>query len=153
MIWCTVWNVLCPPTFVALNNPQYKVPPHLIQMAQEENAKLQRMRYRNTRIFKCYYTSLLRSSTNIFCMNKLTISTYDIMIEISFWGETVFLLSVNIISVSARSLKQLTTLWSYISTWRPITVSQMEHCSQSAKRRTRAFLWALTVERQWEIFD
>lgn len=30
--------------FVALNNPHYKVPPHLIQMAQEENIKLQQMR-------------------------------------------------------------------------------------------------------------
>lgn len=132
--------MLCPPTFVALNNPQYKVPPHLIQMAQEENAELQRMRYRNTRIFKCYYTSLLRSSTNIFCMNRLTTSTCEIMIEISFWGETVLSLSVNIFSVSARSLKQLTTLWSCISTWRPITASRMEHCSQSAERRMRAFL-------------
>lgn len=31
-------------TFVALNNPQYKVPLHLIQMAQEENAKLRQTR-------------------------------------------------------------------------------------------------------------
>ncbi|XP_068607993.1 ubiquitin carboxyl-terminal hydrolase 40 [Brachionichthys hirsutus] len=28
----------------ALNNPQYKVPPHLIQLAKEENVKLQQMR-------------------------------------------------------------------------------------------------------------
>lgn len=33
--------------FAALKNPQYKVPLHLIQMAQEENIKLQHMRYRN----------------------------------------------------------------------------------------------------------
>lgn len=31
-------------TFIALNNPEYKVPLHLIKMAQEENAKLQQMR-------------------------------------------------------------------------------------------------------------
>ena len=30
--------------FQALNNPQYKVPFHLVQKAQEENIKLQEMR-------------------------------------------------------------------------------------------------------------
>ena len=33
--------------FAAQNNPQYKVPLHLIQMAQEENNKLEKMRYKN----------------------------------------------------------------------------------------------------------
>lgn len=39
-----------------MNSPQYKIPSHLIQMAQEENLKLQQMRYRNTYI---YYILLL----------------------------------------------------------------------------------------------
>lgn len=37
-------------TFSALHNPQYKVPLHLNQMANEENVKLQKMRYRYTQI-------------------------------------------------------------------------------------------------------
>lgn len=46
-------------TFAALNNPQYKVPLHLIQMAQEENIKLQQMRYRNICILNYYHMAFL----------------------------------------------------------------------------------------------
>lgn len=47
-------------TFSALHNPQYKVPLHLIQMANEENIKLQKMRYKYTHI--CHNLSCLVGS-------------------------------------------------------------------------------------------
>lgn len=50
------------PTFAALNNPQYNVPPHLIRMTHEENIKLQQMRYRKISILNYYHMTFLAVS-------------------------------------------------------------------------------------------
>lgn len=43
----------------ALNNPQYKVPTQLIQMAQDENRRLQQMRYGNKHTRETCYSVII----------------------------------------------------------------------------------------------
>lgn len=89
----------------ALSSPHYKVPSHLIQMAEEENIRLKQKRYPDTPPPRAFFPSF---PPRWLCRASVSLPMSDDGSDPA-------------VALSVRSVKPVTTAWSCVCTWRPAT--------------------------------